>query len=151
MCAGWTLFPSPWILCSPENSLEGAGQQAAPAQCCSGKLVASWTSQLPFHVFLFHLSCCLWLSVQVHRDHLNLDSTVSNRVETLPPNMLLFFLQVSLKTLHSSKPKPKSYLQTRYSPSQHRAFNHCSWEVILNQLQILVLGSPHFNIFCTWY
>lgn len=84
--------------------------KAAPAYYYSGKLVASWNSQHPFHVFLFHLSCWLWLNVQAHRDHLNLDFTVSNRVEILAPNMLLFFLQVFLKTLHSRRPKPKSCL-----------------------------------------
>lgn len=67
------------------------------AHYCWGKLVASWNSKHPFHLFLFHISCWLWLSVQAHRDHLNLDSAVSNRVEILPPNMLLFFSLVSQK------------------------------------------------------
>lgn len=70
---------------------------AAPAHYCLGKLVASWNAQHPFHLLLFHSSCWHWLSVQVHRDHLNFYSAISNRVETLPLNMLLF-INLSKKT-----------------------------------------------------
>lgn len=109
VCAGCKLLPRMWMPCSQDSSPGGSSwtwqHQSIPAR---GSWEPAGTPNTPStHSCLIH-RIGFGSTSKVHRDDLALDSTVSTRIESIPPNMLLFSLQAFLQTPNRRRPKQNS-------------------------------------------